>query len=52
LQISTPTWAAATVRDQTSCVALVKRDPIARTPVGQLTVADVDRRTPGFGPGR
>ena len=39
----TPTWAASTVRDQTSRVPLVKADKIARAPLGKLTVADVDR---------
>lgn len=43
LEVSTPTWAVSTVRDQASRVSLVKRDPIARTAVGRLTVADVDR---------
>ena len=38
-----PTWAASTVRDQTSRASLVKTDRIARTPLGRLTVADVDR---------
>ena len=43
LETNAPTWAASTVRDQTSRVGLVKRDPIARIEVGRLTVADVDR---------
>ncbi len=43
LEVSTPTWAVSTGRDQASRVSLVKRDAIARTPVGRLTVADVDR---------
>lgn len=43
LETSTPTWAASTVRDQTSRASLVKGDRIAKTPVGRLTVADVDR---------
>ena len=43
LETNRSTWAASTVRDQTSRVALVKRDPIGRTAVGRLTVADVDR---------
>jgi integrase len=43
LETNRATWAASTVRDQTSRVALVKRDPIARIEVGRLTVADVDR---------
>ena len=43
LETNKPTWAASTVRDQTSRVSLVKADKIARTPLGRLTVADVDR---------
>ena len=43
LEANAPTWAASTVRDQTSRVALVKRDAIARVEVGRLSVADVDR---------
>ena len=36
------TWAASTVRDQTSRATLVKADKIARTIVDRLSVADVD----------
>ena len=36
-------WAVSTLRDQSSRVSLVKRDAIARTLIGRLTVADVDR---------
>ena len=43
LEVSGPTWAVSTLRDQTSRVSLVKRDVIARTVIGRLTVADVDR---------
>ena len=43
IETHTPTWAASTVRDQTSRASLVKADKIARTPLGRLTVADVDR---------
>ena len=43
LETRSPTWAASTVRDQTSRVSLVKTDRIARTQLGRLTVADVDR---------
>jgi integrase len=42
LETHTPTWAASTVRDQTSRASLVKADKIARTPLAKLTVADVD----------
>jgi hypothetical protein len=42
IETHTPTWAASTVRDQTSRVSLVKADKIARTPLGRLSVADVD----------
>jgi len=43
LETHTPTWAASTVRDQTSRVALVKTDKIARSSLGHLAVVDVDR---------
>lgn len=43
IESHTPTWAASTVRDQTSRASLVRADKIARTPLGRLTVADVDR---------
>ena len=43
LETHSPTWAASTVRDQTSRVSLVKADRIARAQLGRLTVADVDR---------
>lgn len=43
IETHTPTWAASTVRDQTSRASLVKADKIARSPLGRLTVADVDR---------
>jgi integrase len=43
LETRSPTWAASTVRDQTSRVSLVKADRIARVQLGRLTVADVDR---------
>ena len=43
IETHTPTWAASTVRDQNSRASLVKGDKIARTPLGRLTVADVDR---------
>jgi integrase len=43
LETRSPTWAASTMRDQTSRVSLVKADRIARTQLGRLTVADVDR---------
>jgi integrase len=43
LETRSPTWAASTLRDQTSRVSLVKADRIARTPLGRLTVPDVDR---------
>lgn len=43
LETRSPTWAASTVRDQTSRVSLVKADRIARTSLGRLTVADVER---------
>jgi integrase len=43
LETNTPTWAASTVRDQTSRASLVKADRIARTVVDRLSVADVDR---------
>ncbi len=43
LETNRAAWAASTVRDQTSRVALVMRDPIAKIEVGRLTVADVDR---------
>jgi integrase len=43
LETNTPTWAASTVRDQTSRGSLVKADKIARTVVGRLSVGDVDR---------
>ena len=43
LEVSGPTWAVSTLRDQSSRVSLVKRDAIARTLIGRLTVADVDR---------
>jgi hypothetical protein len=40
LEMNIPTWAASTVRDQTSRVTLVKNDAIGRRAVGRLTVAD------------
>jgi integrase len=43
LETNTPTWAASTVRDQTSRATMVKQDRIGSTPVGRLTVLDVDR---------
>ncbi len=43
LETNAPTWAASTVRDQTSRASLVKADKIARTVVDRLSVADVDR---------
>lgn len=43
LETNTPTWAASTVRDQTSRASLVKQDRIGATPVGRLTVSDVER---------
>jgi integrase len=43
LETRSPTWAASTVRDQTSRVSLVKADRIARVQLGRLSVADVDR---------
>ena len=43
IETHTPTWAASTVRDQISRASLLKNDKIARTPLGRLTVADVDR---------
>ena len=43
LEVSGPTWAVSTLRDQTSRVSLVKRDMIARMVIGRLTVVDVDR---------
>ena len=43
LETRSPTWAASTVRDQTSRVSLVKADRIACAQLGRLTVADVDR---------
>ncbi len=43
VETSTPTWAASTVRDQTSRASLVKADRIARTVVDRLSVSDVDR---------
>lgn len=43
LETNTPTWAASTVRDQTSRASLVKADPIARRVVDRLSVSDVDR---------
>ncbi len=54
IETHTPTWAASTVRDQTSRASLVKADELARVPLGRLTVADVDRwhtrlRTAGVG---
>jgi integrase len=42
VETSTPTWAASTVRDQTSRSKLVKADRIARTVVDRLSVSDVD----------
>lgn len=42
IETHTPTWAASTVRDQTSRASLVKGDKISRTHLGRLTVADVD----------
>ncbi len=42
LEANIPTWAASTVRDQTSRVTLVKNDAIGRRAVGRLTVAEVD----------
>ena len=36
IETHTPTWAASTVRDQTSRASLVKADKIARTPLGRL----------------
>ena len=42
IETHTPTWAPSTVRDQTSRASLVKGDKISRTPLGRLTVADVD----------
>jgi integrase len=43
IETHTPTWAASTVRDQTSRASLVKADKIARMQLARLTVADVDR---------
>ncbi len=43
IEMHTPTWAASTVRDQTSRASLVKADNLARTPLGRLAVVDVDR---------
>jgi hypothetical protein len=43
IETHTPTWAASTVRDQTSRASLVKADRIARLQLARLTVADVDR---------
>jgi integrase len=43
LETRSPTWAASTVRDQTSRASLVKADRISRAQLGRLTVADVDR---------
>ncbi len=43
IETHAPTWAASTVRDQTSRASLVKADRLARTSLGRLTVADVDR---------
>lgn len=43
IETHTPTWASSTVLDQTSRASLVKADRLARTPLGRLTVADVDR---------
>jgi hypothetical protein len=51
LETNTPTWAASTMRDQTSRVLLVKADKIARVVVDRLSAADVDRWTPGCGSG-
>ena len=43
IETHAPTWAASTVRDQTSRASLVKADRIARMQLVRLTVADVDR---------
>ncbi len=39
LEINAPTWAASTVRDQSSRASLVKADEIARIVVDRLSVA-------------
>lgn len=46
IETNAPTWAASTVRDQTSRASLVKADRLVRTSLGRLTVADVDRWPP------
>jgi hypothetical protein len=43
VETNTPTWAASTVRDQTSRAKLVKADRIVRAVVDRLSVSDVDR---------
>ena len=37
------TWAQASARDQQSRVRSIKRDKIARIPIAQLSIADVER---------